>query len=160
MKNLLRFCVALLLGITLISWGYDGHYAVADIAQRHLTPEAQQAVKDLLGRKSMADVSSYADDIRQDPAYKSTGDFHFLNVPLGYTFEQFTAYIRNDPKQNIYTGISGFVHELEDPKSSKSKKEFALEFIIHLVGDAHQPMHVSRAQDKGGNTTSVTFLNG
>src|ERR1700744_4073720 len=159
MKNLLFVFIGAGLLCLLVSWGYDGHYAVAKLAKSHSTPEAQAGVKNLLGHKSMADVASYADEIRSDPAYRSTGEFHFLNIQLGLSYEQFEAYVRNDQKPNIYKALIGFTNELRDPTTSKSKKEFALDFIIHLVGDAHQPMHVSRAEDRGGNNTSVTFLN-
>jgi hypothetical protein len=160
MKKLTSITFGLILCLVLISWGYEGHYAVADIAGRHLTPNAQAAVMNLLGHKTMADVSSYADDLRSDPAYASTKDLHFLNIPMGYTYEQFSDYIKNSRTQNVYTGIVGCINELKDPKSSKSKKVFSLELLIHFVGDCHQPMHVSRAEDKGGNATSVTFLGG
>jgi len=160
MKKPLCLFVGLVLSFILVSWGYDGHYAVGAIANNHLSPNAQAAVKNLLGHKSMADVASYADELRSDPGYKSTGEFHFVNIPLGLNYEQFSAYVKSDSRENIYKGIIGFMHQLQDPKTNKSTKEFALEFLIHLVGDAHQPMHISRVEDKGGNSTSVTFLNG
>jgi len=158
MKKNIAFALLTALCCILISWGYDGHYAVAKIAENHLTPNAQLAVKSLLGHKSMADVSSYADELRSDPAYKSTAALHFLNIPLGYNFDQFSAAVKNSRQENIYTGLVGCINELKDAKNSKSKKELALELLIHFAGDSHQPMHISRAEDKGGNSTSVTFL--
>jgi len=160
MKKYASLVVGLALSLVLISWGYEGHYAVANIAQNHLTPNAQAAVKNLLGRKTMADVASYADDLRSDPAYAGTKDLHYLNIPLGFTFDEFVAYIKNSHTGNVYTGILSCINELKDPNTGKSKKEFALELLIHFVGDAHQPMHVSRIEDKGGNATGVTFMNG
>jgi len=160
MKRYTLLAFGLILSFVLVSWGYEGHYAVAAIAENHLTPNAKAAVKNLLGRKTMADVSSFADDLRSDPAYASTKDLHYLNIPLGNSYEQFSVLVKNSRNENIYTGIAGCINELKDPNSSKSKKEFALELLIHFVGDAHQPMHVSRAEDKGGNATSVTFLGG
>ncbi len=158
MKRYFSIAAGIILSLVLVSWGYEGHYVVAEIAQRHLSPNAQTAVKNILGHKTMADVASYADELRSDPAYKATGALHFLNIPLGYTFEQFSAFVKNDRNQNIYSGLVGCINTLKDPAAGKSKKAFALEFLIHLAGDSHQPMHVSRAEDKGGNTISVTFL--
>ena len=159
MKKRLTLFVGIILSLVLVSWGYDGHYAIAEIAQNHLSPSARLAVKNLLGHRTMADVASYADELRSEPAYKATGSLHYVNVPLGYSFDEFSAYIKNDKENNIYKGIAGCINQLKDPASSKSKKQFALEFLIHLVGDSHQHMHVSRPEDKGGNLTSVTFLN-
>jgi len=48
---------------------------------------------------------------------------------------------------------------LTHPKSTKAQKMEALKFLVHFVGDAHQPMHVSRKEDKGGNTIQVRFDN-
>jgi hypothetical protein len=158
MKKYTLLVFGLILSFVLVSWGYEGHYAVAAIAENHLTPNTQLAVKNLLGHKTMADVSSYADDLRSDPAYASTKELHYLNIPLGHSYEQFSVLVKNSHTPNIYNGIAGCIFELKSPTSSRSKKEFALEMLIHLVGDAHQPMHVSRAADKGGNATSVTFL--
>ena len=159
MKNRLILLAGIIVSLTFVSWGYDGHYAIAEIAQNHLSPSALVALKNLLGHKKMADVASYADELRSDPAYKATGSLHYVNVPLGYTFDEFSAFVKNDNENNIYKGITGCINQLQDPAASKSKKQFALEFLIHLVGDSHQPMHVSRPEDKGGNLTSVTFLN-
>src|ERR1700761_2159066 len=139
-KNRLFVCMTVL-SLILISWGYDGHYAVAKIAENHLTPNAQLAIKNLLGHKSM-------------------GALHYVNIPLGYTFEQFSVAIKNGREGNLYTGMSACVNDLKNPAKGKSQKEFALELLIHFVADAHQPMHVSRAEDKGGNSVGVTFLNG
>jgi len=159
MKKPLFFFITLALSLTFISWGYDGHYAVGAIAANHLSPNAQVAVKNLLGHKSMADVASYADELRANPAFKETGPLHYLNIEPGLNFDQFTNFIKTDQKTNIYQGIGSAIRDLQDPKAGKSKKEFALEFLIHLVGDAHQPMHVSREEDKGGGTIGVKFLN-
>jgi len=158
MKKLTSLAFGLVLCLTLVSWGYEGHYAVADIASKHLTPNAQAAVKNLLGHLTMADVSSYADDLRGNPAFASTKDLHYLNIPMGYTFAEFSNYIKTSPQENVYTGILRCINTLKDPKSGKQNRELALEMLIHFVGDCHQPMHVSRAEDRGGNNITVNFL--
>lgn len=159
MKKGRLFVYISVLSLVLISWGYDGHYAVAKIAENHLTPKAQLAVKSLLSHESMADVSSYADELRSNLAYKYTGVLHYVNIPLGYSYDQFSATVKNTREGNLYTGIMECINDLKNPAKSWPQKTFALKLLIHFVGDAHQPMHVSRAEDKGGNAIGVTFLN-
>lgn len=158
MKNHLSLICAALLCLTLVSWGYEGHYAVAEIAEKHLSDNAKTGVKNLLGRQTMAAVSSFADDLRNEPEYKGTAGYHYINVPAGLSFDQFADFVKNDKEKNIYSGLLGCISTLKKPTATKAQKAFALEFLIHLVGDAHQPMHVSRAEDKGGNSVTVNFV--
>lgn len=74
MKKILTIGLILVLTIILVSWGFKGHRIVAIIAQYHLTPQAKAAIKDLLGSQSLADVSTWADELRYDPQYKSTAN--------------------------------------------------------------------------------------
>lgn len=158
MSKYFKIPLAVLLVIILVSWGYDGHHAVGFIAQRHLTDKAAAAVKNLLGSDDMADVSSYADDIKSLPQYKATAPLHYFDLPAGLTFEEFEARIKNSKTANLYTGIGSAIHDLEDPSKGKPQKAFALKMLIHFVGDAHQPLHVGHDEDRGGNKIPVKFF--
>lgn len=153
-KNLLVVLIAVC-SLSLVSWGVTGHRAVALIAENHLTPNARLAVKKLLGNESLADVSTYADELRNQPEYKYTTPWHYINLPSGYTFGQFANAINNLPPDNGYRALLNFEHELGDPSKSRMQRANALKFIVHIVGDLHQPMHVSHAEDKGGNTIPI-----
>ncbi len=59
------------------------------------------------------------------------------------------------PQENGYKALLNFEHELGDPSKSRAQKANALKFIVHIIGDLHQPMHVSHAEDKGGNTIPI-----
>jgi len=72
--------------------------------------------------------------------------------------QQFSAQANNQPQVNIYKAIEKCITELSQPNNTPQTKQMYLMFLIHFVGDAHQPMHVSRAIDKGGNLIHVTFL--
>ncbi|NVM66592.1 hypothetical protein FHW88_004910 [Mucilaginibacter sp. SG538B] len=137
----------------LISWGYKGHRAVATIAQKHLTPNTAYAVSAYLKGESMADVSTWADDHRNP----TTSKWHFLNLPLGLSHQQFVDFVNQQSNDNVYGAILKEEAILKDQASTPDQKNSALKYLIHLVGDAHQPMHVSRAEDKGGNTIQVRF---
>jgi hypothetical protein len=143
------------LSIVLISWGYKGHRAVATIAQKHLTANAAYAVSAFLKGESMADVSTWADEHRNP----TTGKWHFLNLPLGLNHQQFVDYVNQQSNDNVYGAILKEEAILKDQASTPDQKNSALKYLIHLVGDAHQPMHISRAEDKGGNTIQVRFDN-
>lgn len=158
MKKYTLLAFGLIASFVLISWGYEGHHAIAAIGENHLTPKAEQAVKSLLLGATMADVSTYADDIKNQPDYKTTSTFHYLDIPAGYNYEQFSAAIKNSSDQNIYSGLVACINDLRSPAKTSAQKTFALKMLIHLVGDCHQPMHVGRTEDRGGNKTMVRFL--
>lgn len=139
------------------SWGFFGHKTVATIAENHLTPEAKTAIKVLLGTESLVDVASWADEVRNQPEYKSTAGWHFVNLPVGLSRSQFKDSIQAIKNENLLTALALNESIIRDSAATKAQKTVALKFIVHLVGDAHQPMHVSRAEDKGGNTIQVQF---
>lgn len=151
----LTLCGALFL----ISWGFKGHQAVATIAENHLTPQAKAAVKDLLGSQSLSDVATWADEVRNEPTFKETAGWHFVDLPLGLTFEEFGKEVRAQGEDNVYGAMMKMRSILTSNTASKTQKVEALKFLVHFVGDAHQPMHVSRKEDKGGNTIQVRFDN-
>jgi hypothetical protein len=157
MKKLLSFCLIAGIGLALSAWGPLGHHVIGEIAEHHLTPEAKAAVKDLLGHETLADVSSWADDIRKDNP--TTGPLHFMNLPLGLTYAQFEQKIKNMREGNVYVGILGAENTLKNTAASQWQRMEALKYLVHFVGDAHQPMHVSRAEDRGGNNIRLMFEN-
>jgi hypothetical protein len=146
-----------LLSLFLISWGYTGHRTIGLIAESHLTARAKIAVSDLLGDTTIADACTWADDARRLPAFKETGDWHFINLPLGLTFAQFKQYVDTTAQENVYNALLAAEKKLTDPTTSKQDQRNALKFVLHFVGDLHQPMHVSRAEDKGGNTIQLNY---
>jgi len=148
-----------LIGIAVLfsSWGFFGHKTVATIAEKHLSDEARQAVNELLGNETLADVASWADEVRNQPEYKNTAGWHFINLPLGLNRRKFKDSIEKLKNENLLTALALNESVIKNPNATKDQKRIALKFIVHLVGDAHQPMHVSRAEDKGGNTIQVQF---
>jgi hypothetical protein len=153
MKKLLPKVLVTLLTFALISWGFKGHRTVATIAQKHLTSNTAYIVSAYLKGESMAEVSTWADENRN----KETAPWHFLNLPLGLNHQQFVEAVGKQGNDNVYTAILKAEASLKDSKLNADQKNEALKYLIHLVGDAHQPMHISRKEDKGGNTIQVRF---
>ena len=155
-KRILTFAF-LITALSLMSWGVIGHRSIGKIAENHLTPKAKTAVYAILGSESMALVSTYADEIRSDSKFNYTGSWHYVNPPQGLNYAQFVDFLKTDTAANVYNALLKMEGQLKDPKSSKENKLFALKMIIHFVGDLHQPMHVSRAEDQGGNKIKLKF---
>ncbi len=151
MKKLLIFCLSGI-SLVLISWGFKGHRAIASIAQKHLTSNTAYVVSAYLRGESMSDVATWADENRN----ATTAPWHFLNLPLGLTHEQFVKQV-SESDNNVYTAILKAEANLKDKSLNADQKNEALKYLIHLVGDAHQPMHISRKEDKGGNAIQVQF---
>ncbi|RZK43997.1 MAG: S1/P1 Nuclease [Pedobacter sp.] len=157
-KKIIFSAAAVLVGLSLISWGVVGHRAIGKIAQNHLSTKAAKEVKTLLGSESLAMVSTYADEIRPYKQYAYTAPWHYVNVAHGLSRDQFVQTLTSQEKPNIYKAVNNCVADLKDPSKSKSDKVFALKFLVHLVGDLHQPMHTGRSEDSGGNAIKIKLM--
>ena len=151
MKRILAGVLAVCIAIGLISWGRTGHSTIGLIAAKHLDEKARAGVSVLLGGETLADVASWADDNRG----RSTASWHFINVELGLSFDDFKRQVA--AKEDVYTALQRQEAILADDKACAADRATALKYIVHFVGDIHQPMHVSRAEDKGGNTIQVRY---
>ncbi len=112
------------------------------------------AIRDLLGDESLADVSTWADEIRRKR--KNTAPLHYAD-PLPGSGEFNLE--RDCPKVGcVVSAIIEYSHVLRDKNASRQDRVEALKFLVHFVGDVHQPLHVSYARDRGGNDIKVTFF--
>ena len=137
-------------------WGPDGHRIVGDIASKYLTDQAKAAVKDLLGDRSLADVSTWADEIRSDPTYDWAKPLHYVNAPRG---EVRVHLDRDCPEGACVIGaINKYAGVLRDANAPREQRIEALKFLVHFVGDVHQPLHASYGDDRGGNEVKVSWL--
>ncbi|MEJ5995823.1 S1/P1 nuclease [Pedobacter sp. Du54] len=149
--------LAICLTLMLVSWGYTGHRTIGFLTENHLTPNAKLAIKDLLGDTSISEACTWADDARREPQYANTANWHFLNLPLGLNYEDFQKYIDTLKSENVYSELINQEKILTNNNSTKQQKINALKFMMHFVGDLHQPMHISREEDKGGSTIQVNY---
>ena len=142
----------------LTSWGRPGHQIIAGIAAAHLTPKTKAAVAGLLGAETMVSVSSYADEIRPDSFFLFTGVWHYMDFPPEENYPTFIRSVNNMGDSNIYHVLLHWERVLRDTTINRSIRNFGLKMVIHLVGDAHQPMHVARSNDQGGNLIPLLFM--
>jgi len=137
-----------------LAWGPIGHRAVGQIAEERLSAKAQQAVHGLLGDESLAEASLWADQIRSDDQWRVSSPWHYVNIPDGQTYNR----ARRDRDGDVIEALERFVAVLHFDGSSREDKIAALKFIAHFVGDIHQPLHVGRASDRGGNEIRVSWF--
>ena len=152
MKKLL---ILLLLPTMLFAddWGKTGHRVIGQIAQDHLTPTALRAVTELLDGETLATVSTYADEIRSNPAMDGFKIWHYVNLPLDKKYQEV-----EHTQDNVVIAIERCIDAIKGGALTKEQKAFHLKFLVHLVGDIHQPLHVGRAEDYGGNKIYVEFF--
>ncbi|HEX3927558.1 MAG TPA: S1/P1 nuclease [Gemmatimonadales bacterium] len=134
-------------------WGPEGHQIVARVAEARLTPAARAEATRLLGGQSIADVASWADNVRSQRP--ETGAWHYVDIELGDT-----SYVAARDCAHDACTVAAIGHELgilRDHTRSDSDRAEALKFVVHFVGDLHQPLHGADNHDKGGNSVRVTF---
>jgi len=139
------------------AWGLTGHAIIADIAERHLTEATLNRVHELLreeGLEHLDQVSSWPDTIRKERPEASP--WHYVDIPLT------EAYL---PERDCKNGdcaveaIKRFTTILADRTQPAAKREEALKFLVHFVGDLHQPLHgAENAGDHGGNKVRITYF--
>mgnify|MGYP006076419059 FL=1 len=137
-----------------VFWGQNGHRATGKIAENHLNKKAKKRIDKLLKGQSLAFVSTYADEIKSDSAYRKYYSWHYVNMDLEESYADATK----NPKGDIVTGINKCIEVLKDNNSSEEDKSFHLKMLVHFVGDLHQPMHIGQKEDKGGNAIQVEWF--
>lgn len=143
-----------LLPLLSFGWGKNGHRVVGQIAENHLTPKAASAVRALLGPDSLAEVSNWADEIRADPAWKRADPWHYVNIPDGQTYQA----MEKNPAGDIIVALRRFEATLRNPGAPPAERVQALKFLVHMIGDLHQPLHAGKREDLGGNRVTVHWF--
>ena len=163
MKNCVAiFLFSILLPISSLAWGPEGHRIVGDIAETRLTPTARLQVKELLGNDDLAAVAVWADEIKGERP--ETFGWHFVDIPADasgfseardcYRPNQKHAHTQQDHHNCVVDRITMFRQLLADRNAPKQERIEALKFLVHFVGDVHQPMHAI-AEARGGNDIHI-----
>ncbi len=152
MRRVLLFALA---SSPLFGWGGEGHRLVARMASAQLTPAAKAQVSAILGpAQTLMSVASWADDTRRQR--QETGPWHYIDIPIT---AKHLDMARDCPKgECILAKIAEFRKAVADPATPPEARREALMFLVHFVGDMHQPLHCSDNHDKGGNDVKVVFF--
>jgi len=161
----------LLLPLDAFAWGAKGHSVIAEIAERGLSPSVAAQVRELNFSAPLRDSASLPDDWRAQETrgerQGNTGSLHYSNIPNEIaTFDR-----ARDCKEDkcVVAAIEQYVAILKDRTQPKDKRKEALVFIVHFVGDIHQPLHAAGGKvkdevtgemvsDLGGNKVKVRYL--
>lgn len=146
--------LSLLLGSQIHGWGLRGHRVVGRIAENHLEPAAAKMVRGLLERETLARVANEADHLRSDSAWVCAAPLHYASVEDGQIYQSSTK----SPKGDIVQALLYFEAQLRDKETPHERRVLALKWLVHLVGDLHQPLHVGRSCDRGGNSVEVLWF--
>jgi hypothetical protein len=169
-----------ILAPTVHAWGPTGHRVVAEIAQRHLTPIARARVSKILGGRTLADVANWPDELRSDSRFDKYKLLHFATVPDGVAsyrdskkapcgdivaaIDALKDFLRTGSREALFsvkaltdksdgTGEGACNPRETDPISPDT----ALRFLVHFMGDLHQPLHIG-GTDLGGNRVSINWM--
>jgi hypothetical protein len=138
-----------------LAWGKTGHRVVAAIADTQLSGLARAHIREILGgAESLDEAATWPDDMRSAPGnfwQKTATPWHYVTLK-GITYDH------APPEGDAQVALKHFRGILEDPNASLADKQLALRFIVHLVGDLHQPLHVGKCCDKGGNDVKVAWF--
>ncbi|MDR0812315.1 MAG: S1/P1 nuclease [Paludibacter sp.] len=156
MKKLLSLLLFFSVILNVSAWDVVGHRIVADVAYRNLTPKARKQCDKTLGVKGILYCASWADDIKSDDSYSYSYQWHFQNLKENLTVDSLQHYLENP----LFDGMHLFfaIKEMKSRLQKNPADEEALKFLVHFVGDLHQPMHLGHADDLGGNRVKVKWF--
>ena len=137
-----------------LPFGADGHRIIAKIAENHLSDKTAQAVDEITASEDLGKISLWPDRIRHLSGWKQSKYWHYINIDDN---EQLSNFPR-DEDGDVISALEHFYTELQNPQLNSKQRREALAFFSHFVGDIHQPLHVGRRDDRGGNNISVKWL--
>jgi hypothetical protein len=151
------------------AWGCKGHQTVALIAEKHLSPEARELVFTLLKENPidpdvkrycgtavsdpMGDAATWADDVRGS---RKNGPWHYIDIPRGAPRDHLEAFCGEEGC--VIRALAEQLAILKDKDANGAKRAEALRYVIHFVGDLHQPLHSTTNDDEGGNCVPVKYF--
>ncbi|KEO72182.1 S1/P1 nuclease [Anditalea andensis] len=136
-------------------WGQNGHRVVGQLAEWHINSKTKKQIERILGHESLPMVANWMDEIRSDKNYDHTATWHWVTVPDGESYEKSVQEETGD----AYERLLIIINELKEGKLSEQQEREYLKMLVHIVGDLHQPLHVGRGDDKGGNDVKVNYFN-
>ena len=155
MRSIISLVLAIIVAAPAFGWGRDGHAIIAAIAWKELSPETQASITELLEGASLEEIASWADAVRPQDEYRWSAPLHYVNMP-----PDASAYLhdRDCPEVGcVVSAIDRFATEINDLSLPIEQRREALKFLVHFVGDLHQPLHGGRAEDRGGNDIEIAF---
>ena len=155
-----------------LAWGFEGHEVVALIARAQLTPAVRAKVDailatdaDTLTQPDMTSRATWADAWRSH-GHRETAQWHFVDIELDGPDLKAACFGYPAPDQPASAGpaddcvvdkVREFSTELATQGTAPAERLLALKYLLHFVGDLHQPLHASDNHDRGGNCVLVSL---
>lgn len=176
MKSLFLILLFSIQSVMLLAWGQNGHRIVAEICDKHLSAKAKSELQQLMGRDYLAELANWPDYIKSEPGWKFADSWHYTTVNNDESISDIRSRYSADTKINdAIEALELMIAILKDDADAtayleslmqkngaqplhNSTKATALAFVAHLVGDIHQPLHVGKNKDSGGNKITVLFF--
>lgn len=139
-----------------LSFGADGHRIIIAIAENHISEKTAESIHQLIEGADLAKLSLWPDTIRRLPEWQNSKYWHYINVDD----DQQLSVVEHDENGHgdILWALQHFSNQLKDPQLGRREQIEALAFLSHLIADIHQPLHVGRQDDRGGNKVRVKWL--
>lgn len=154
------FLLSSLVSLQAWSWGALAHKASAKIAWNFLDKSTQAKLTEILNGGTISDAAVWPDAARANPEWKFTIWYHFEKAPDSFTYLDNLK--RQDEKTRRLGGLLEALYiaedTLKDPNATNTDKENAIKFVVHFVGDIHQPLHTGRVEDNSGNKIPIKWL--
>ena len=148
--------IALIFSINTWAWDAVGHRIIGEIAYQHLTKKARKQCDKVLGTRGIVYQATWPDEVRSDKKYDYSYKWHYQNLRDGMTNADLENLLANPTSEGEHLF---FALNLMNERLKKNKNdEEALKFLVHFVGDMHQPMHLGRLDDLGGNKVSMKWF--
>lgn len=145
---------AVLVALQASAWSQKGHDVTAAIAHRHLTSTTSHAVDSIFGGRSMVYWANWMDNASHNYPYEYTRTWHYRNVDSSGDYYKSAP----NPAGDVITALNGQSAILASGEATPEQSELALKIVVHLMGDMHQPLHMGRLDDLGGNRVKVKFF--
>lgn len=144
------------------AWSAQGHRLVAAVAETRLSPEARAEVNDLLEGEAvptLPGIAAWADELRDtDPVLgRRASGWHYIN--MGEENCEYVAATQCKDGNCVIGALNRQLALLATPSLTREARAQALKFVVHFVGDMHQPLHAGYGHDRGGNTFQVRYDN-
>jgi hypothetical protein len=135
-------------------WGQTGHRVVGEIATSQLKPCTEKKIAAILQGESLAMCSTWMDEVKSDKAYDHWDPWHYCTIGDHQSYAE-----AGTPSQgDILMKLDEITRELETKKFKHGGEANAIKILVHLLGDLHQPLHVGRGDDKGGNDFKIKYF--
>jgi len=176
MRKIFMLLTFLLITNAVYPWGRNGHRIVAAICELYMSDEAKEEMIKIMGPDYLEELAYWPDYIRPEKGWKMAAPWHYTTVNVGQTPEDIRIKYEEDDDINDALEAMDLMIDIlqDDPDATKwledrmqknrakplrgSTKATALAFLTHIVADIHQPLHVGKNQDRGGNNITVLYF--